>query len=185
MDLLHDATDAFGRDGRVALAWSTEAARLRAQLAAGALPLAPQLGRGCAFAEERGLLPLLAELELTRGQLALAGGGELAARDALLRAAELAARCGQRWHAGRASAAAAAAHPDAAGLAESAVELLSGHKPWRARARLVLARRLAERGEASAPREACGALARLEAIGMHADARNAATLARELGGPCT
>lgn len=163
LQLLETASQAAHAGRRIALAWSTEAARLRAQHRAGLHVMPGTLDRGIAYAAGRGLAPLHAELLLTLGMVRGERGVE-----ALDVAIELAQTIGARWIAGRARLQRCQLRQDPVDC-ERAQQELRAHAPLHSRALLALAQL---RDEAEPARRA---LARFEAYGMCQDAERART----------
>ena len=173
----HDAA------GRKALAWRSEAGRVRAELAAGTTPMLNRLDDGIALAADRGMVVLEVDLRIARG-MARAATDQTRAEADLAKAMASADRLGLVLRSGRAryerSLRIRASSEKRIELLEEAEAQLASSEPWRNRARLELVELQRLTGPEEARRTASRLGAKFSAMGMELDARRALSLVREL-----
>ncbi len=170
---------------RPSLKWRAEAARIRVMLAGGVEPLTHSLDEGVAYAQDRDMLVLEADLRIARGmalahRLPVDAGHDLEAAAAISDEARCPLRSGRArlmW----------ASRIDNGGPVERRIsvmqraeEQLESSRPWVARARFERARLIADRDPTAARALAVGALTHFTAMEMALDQALASVLVQSL-----
>lgn len=185
LELYQDCEALWRRAGRESQAYSALAGRVRMMVALGITPLPGLMDAGIAFAEERGMRPLLAGLLLSRG-LARCETDPLGADEDLQRVMELGMECGSPVLVGRAAHERARRLPmseaEADAMLETAAMAVVSHVPLAGRVALARARHLARTQPRQARALAAACLPRLERMGMRREVLAARALIRQLGG---
>lgn len=184
LERFEESARAWREVGRRSLAWQAEARRVGAMVTIGVQPMPGMLDSAFAFAEDRGMKPLLARLHLARG-VGQAGNDPDRAEEDLAVATELAMQMGLPLLVGRTAYERAMRLPGSdqqrLNLLDTAAMALVSHVPLAARVALARARLLAGFDPAQARSVARTCLPHLEAMNMSRDATAARSLLRHLG----
>ncbi|MFK7929764.1 MAG: hypothetical protein AB8H79_16345 [Myxococcota bacterium] len=186
VERFEEASAAWRDAGRLSAAWRADARRVCAMVALGVQPLPGLLNPGFEYAEQRGLVPLVALLHLARG-IGLAATSPGLGEEDLAAATELSMQIGVPLLVGRTAYERALRLPGTdrqrLNLLDTAAMALVSHVPLAARVALARARLIAQFDPVQAREVARMCLPRLDAMNMSRDAVAARALLRHLGAP--